>query len=549
MIRLDGNEKSLKISNFLIFLCKEFVYKLNFWTLSSLVLGVLIFIPIGLVILNIYDFSSNWDHISSTVLSNYFLNSIFLVIGTVIFSVILGVSSAWVITNYKFPGSNIFKWLLILPLSIPTYIAAYAYFDILDLFNPLLLWIKFNLSLSAMSRTDTFLVYLMATLVLSSVLYPYIYLLARSSFESQGNHFVNVSRSLGYSKYESFWKIALPLSRPAIVAGISLVIMETLSDYGAVKHFGIQTFTYGIFRTWLGMGDITSALRLSAVLMIFTLSILYIEKRNRSNAQYIEKLDKQSSNKKNKLNGLKSFYAITLCLIPLFLGFLFPFLRLVYWVFLSKNYFLQLNILKLSFNTLLLSSLTCVCTVVISTLLVFSTKYFKNSFVKLTNKIAILGYSTPGAVIAMGSLILVGYISTLTGIILSGTIFFLIFAYIVRFLAVAFQPIEAGMEKNCDKLNDAAKLLGSSPIYSLYKVNIPILKNSMIAAALLVFIDATKELPLTLILRPFNFETLATVTFDLSNQAQIIESSVPSISIILLVVMPIIYLNRRIGMI
>ena len=539
----------MRISNFLIFLYKEFVYKLNFWTLSSLVLGVLIFIPIGLVILNIYNFSSNWDHIYNTVLSKYFLNSIFLVIGTVIFSVILGVSSAWVITNYKFPGSNIFKWLLILPLAIPTYIAAYAYFDILDLFNPLLLWIKFNLSLSAMSRTDTFLVYLMATLVLSSVLYPYIYLLARSSFESQGNYFVNVSRSLGYSKHESFWKIALPLSRPAIVAGISLVIMETLSDYGAVKHFGIQTFTYGIFRTWLGMGDITSALRLSAVLMIFTLSILYIEKRNRSNAQYIEKLDKQSSNKKNKLNGLKSLFAIKLCLIPLSLGFLFPVLRLVYWVFLSKDYFLQLNILKLSFNTLLLSSLTCVCTVVISTLLVFSTKYFKNSFVMLTNKIAILGYSTPGAVIAMGLLILVGYISTLTGIILSGTIFFLIFGYIVRFLAVAFQPIEAGMEKNCDKLNDAAKLLGSTPIYSLYKVNIPILKNSMIAAALLVFIDATKELPLTLILRPFNFETLATVTFDLSNQAQIIESSVPSISIILLVVVPIIYLNRRIGMI
>tara|TARA_B100001741_G_C16524859_1_gene586591 strand:- start:1194 stop:1745 length:552 start_codon:yes stop_codon:yes gene_type:complete len=182
-------------------------------------------------------------------------------------------------------------------------------------------------------------------------------------------------------------------------------------------------------------------------------------------------------------------------------------------------------------------------------LFVFSAKYFKNSIVKMTNKIAILGYSTPGAVIAMGTLILVGYISSSTGIVLSGTIFFLIFAYIVRFLAVAFQPIESGMEKNCDKLNDAAKLLGAKPFYSFYKINIPILKNSVIAAALLVFIDATKELPLTLILRPFNFETLATVTFDLSNQAQIIESSIPSISIILLVVIPIIYLNRRIGMI
>ena len=549
MIKQDGNRKILQISNFLIFLYKEFVYKLNFWTLSSFLIGILIFIPIGLVIHNINNFTSNWEHITNTVLGSYLLNSVFLALGTVLFSAIFGVSSAWIVTSYKFPGCKLFKWLLILPLAIPTYIAAYAYFDILDLFNPILLWIKLNISLSAMNKTDTFLVYLMTTLVMSSVLYPYIYLLARSSFESQGNHFTNVSRSLGYSKYECFWKIVLPLSRPAIVAGISLVIMETLSDYGAVKHFGIQTFTYGIFRTWLGMGDLTSALRLAVVLMVFTLSILYIEKRSRSNAQYVEKSLKKSSYEKNSLYGLKSILAIIFCVLPLFLGFLFPILRLGYWVLLSKSYFLELNILKLSFNTLLLSLLTSTFTVTISMLFVFSAKYFKNSIVKMTNKIAILGYSTPGAVIAMGTLILVGYISSLTGIVLSGTIFFLIFAYIVRFLAVAFQPIESGMEKNCDKLNDAAKLLGAKPFYSFYKINIPILKNSVIAAALLVFIDATKELPLTLILRPFNFETLATVTFDLSNQAQIIESSIPSISIILLVVIPIIYLNRRIGMI
>ncbi len=510
-------------------------------------MGILIFIPICLVILNINNFTSNWEHITDTVLRDYFYNSVLLVIGTTLFSVIFGVSSAWMVTTYKFPGHKLFKWLLILPLAIPTYIAAYAYFDILDFFNPFLIWIRSNISLSAMSRIDSFLVYLMTTLVMSSVLYPYIYLLARSSFESQGNHLINVSRSLGYSTYESFWKIVLPLSRPAIVAGISLVIMETLSDYGAVKHFGIQTFTYGIFRTWLGMGDLTSALRLAVVLMAFTLSILYIEKKNRSNALYNEKSVRKSSYEKIKLNGINSIFAIICCTIPLFFGFLFPLLRLGYWVLLSKSYFLELNIFKLSFNTMMLSFLTSTFTVLISILFVFSAKYFKNPIVKMTNKIALLGYSTPGAVIAMGTLILVGHISKITGIVLSGTVFFLIFAFIIRFLAVAFQPLESGMEKNCDKLNDTAKLLGSTPLYSFYKINVPILKNSVVAAGLLVFIDSTKELPLTLILRPFNFETLATVTFDLSNQAQIIESSVPSISIILLVVIPIIYLNRRIG--
>ena len=549
MIKQDGNEEILRINKFLIYLYKEFVYKLNFWTLSSFFMGILIFIPMGLVILNITNFTSNWEHITNTVLRSYLFNSVLLVFGTTLFSVIFGVSSAWIVTTYKFPGHKLFKWLLILPLAIPTYIAAYAYFDILDFFNPLLLWIRSNVSLAAMNRIDSFLVYLMTTLVMSSVLYPYVYLLARSSFETQGNHLVNVSRSLGYSTYESFWKIVLPLSRPAIVAGISLVIMETLSDYGAVKHFGIQTFTYGIFRTWLGMGDLTSALRLAVVLMAFTLSILYIEKKNRSNAQYSEKSVKRSSYEKISLNGMKSIFAIICCLLPLFFGFIFPVLRLGYWLLLSKSYFLELSIFRLSFNTIILSCFTSTFTILISMFFVFSAKYFKNPIVKMTNKIAILGYSTPGAVIAMGTLILVGHISNITGIVLSGTVFFLIFAYIVRFLAVAFQPLESGMEKNCDKLNDAAKLLGAKPFYSFYKINMPILKNSVIAAGLLVFIDATKELPLTLILRPFNFETLATVTFDLSNQAQIIESSIPSMSIILLVVIPIIYLNRRIGMI
>lgn len=539
----------MRINNFLIYVYKEFVYKLNFWTLSSFFIGILIFIPMGLVILNITNFTSNWEHITDTVLRSYLFNSVLLVFGTILFSVIFGVSSAWMVTTYKFPGHKLFKWLLILPLAIPTYIAAYAYFDILDFFNPLLLWVRLNVSFEVMNIIDSFLVYLMTTLVMSSVLYPYVYLLARSSFETQGNHLVNVSRSLGYTTYESFWKIVLPLSRPAIVAGISLVIMETLSDYGAVKHFGIQTFTYGIFRTWLGMGDLTSALRLAVVLMAFTLSILYIEKKNRSNAQYNEKSLKRSSYEKINLNGMKSIFAIICCLLPLFFGFLFPVLRLGYWVLLSKSYFLELSIFRLSFNTIMLSFLTSIFTILISMFFVFSAKYFKNSIIKMTNKIAILGYSTPGAVIAMGTLILVGHISSITGIVLSGTVFFLIFAYIVRFLAVAFQPLESGMEKNCDKLNDAAKLLGAKPFYSFYKINMPILKNSVIAAGLLVFIDATKELPLTLILRPFNFETLATVTFDLSNQAQIIESSIPSMSIILLVVIPIIYLNRRIGMI
>ena len=499
-----------------------------------------------MVAFSISSFSSNWDHITETVLMTYSMNTIALVSGTIFFTALFGVSSAWVVASYKFPGHRMFKWLLVLPLSIPTYIAAYAYFDILDVLNPLLIWIRSTIGFEAMQSTNNLLVYLLTALVMSSVLYPYVYLLARASFESQGSHFINVARSLGHSRRGVFWKIVLPLSRPAIVAGITLVAMETLSDYGAVKHFGIQTFTYGIFRTWLGMGDLTSALRLAVILMIFTLGILYIEKRIRAQARFSYK-SSTSSFEKIELYGKKSIFPLIICIIPFVFGFIIPSSRMISWAWLSKSYITEISVFQLALNTLLVAIIASITTVLLSILLGFSSKYFKSKIINVSNQLASLGYSTPGAVIAMGSLILVGYISDTFNILLSGTMLLLFFAYIVRFLAVAYQPIESGFEKNCEDLNNASKTLGSSPMRSLYSLNLPLIKNTIIAAGLLVFIDATKELPLTLILRPFNFETLATATFDLSNQAQIIESSIPSLFIIFLTLIPIIYLNSRIG--
>ena len=536
---------TLKLKPFPRYLRKEILFKLNRWTASSFIIGLLIFLPIAMVILSITSFSSNWDHITETVLLAYSINTVVLVLGTIFFTLAFGVSSAWMVASYKFSGYKIFKWLLVLPLSIPTYIAAYAYFDILDVFNPFLIWIRSSIGFEAMQSTNNLLVYLLTALVMSSVLYPYVYLLARASFESQGNHYINVARSLGHSGREVFWKIVLPLSRPAIVAGTTLVAMETLSDYGAVKHFGVQTFTYGIFRTWLGMGDLTSALRLAVILMTFTLGILYIEKRIRAQARFGYK-SSGTPFEKIKLNGKKSIFPIIICSVPIFFGFIVPFFRMIYWAWLSKNYITEISVFQLALNTLLIAITVSASTVLLSILLSFSSKYFKSKIISTSNRFASLGYSTPGAVIAMGALIFVGYISDTFNILLSGTMFLLFFAYIVRFLAVAYQPIESGFEKNCEDLNNASKTLGAYPLRSLYKLNLPLIKNTIIAAGLLVFIDATKELPITLILRPFNFETLATATFDLSNQAQIIESSIPSLFIIFLTLVPIIYLNSRI---
>ena len=258
---------------------QELLFKLNGWTVVSLLVGLFIFFPIGEILLSINSQSSNWSHLKETVLLTYFLNSFILVFGTAFISLIFGVSSAWLISNYQFKYGKILEWALVLPLAIPTYIAAYAYFDILELFNPLLVWVRNNINIEAMQLLNDSLVYFVTILVMSSVLFPYIYLLARSAFLKQGKQLRDAAKTLGYNEKSVFWKIALPMARPAIIAGVSLVVMETLNDYGAVKHFGIPTFTSGIFRTWLGMGDLVGALQLSAVLIFFIFLLLALEKQ------------------------------------------------------------------------------------------------------------------------------------------------------------------------------------------------------------------------------------------------------------------------------
>tara|TARA_Y100000590_G_scaffold77997_1_gene86596 strand:- start:12054 stop:13682 length:1629 start_codon:yes stop_codon:yes gene_type:complete len=524
---------------------QEFLFKLNIWTISATILGLFLFFPMMEVVWSLTDHSTNWDHIKDTVLFSYLSNSFILVFGTVFFSVLFGVLCAWLIASCNFKGRKFFEWILVLPLAIPTYISAYAYFDILEILNPFLIWIRTNISFEAMQLVNNILVYLITILVMASVLYPYIYLLVRASFLSQGKQLIDAARTLGHNNKSIFWKIALPMSRPAIVAGISLVIMETLNDYGAVKHFGISTFTSGIFRTWLGMGDLTGALRLAVFLMLLIFFLLIIEKNLRSGSKYHLGLNSNSSSEKISLNKNKSFIAIICCSIPLMLGFVIPIIRLTSWGWLTKANTMEINIIELIINSLGLAIITSIITVMTAIFLVFSARYYNNNLTYFSNRLAILGYSVPGAVIAIGILLFLGKINAYTNYMITGTLYLLILAYIIRFLAVAWQPINAGIEINCDTLNHASRTLGTSTFRSLISVNLPLIKNTILTAGLLVFIDTIKELPLTLILRPFNFETLATRTFDLSGQAQIIESSIPALCIITIVVIPLIFLNYK----
>ena len=491
------------------------------------------------------DSVDSWNHLKDTVLLRYLKGSFILVLGTASISILVGVSCAWLVSCCEFSGRRFFEWTLILPLAIPTYIAAYAYFDLLDLLNPLLIWVRTNFGFDTMSQLNDVLVYTVTILVLASVLYPYIYLLARSSFSNQGSQLIEAAHVLGHRPSSIFWRVALPLARPAIVAGTSLVIMETLNDYGAVKHFGVPTFTTGIFRSWLGMDDISGALRLAACLMLFILLILLIEKALRQGAKFNTGKSSNQLFKRYPISGFKSKLAILTCLIPLVLAFITPMIRLSLWAISNIEKINSANLIKLVFNSLTLAAISSMIAVSIAILLVFVARYFLSASINTSNRLAILGYSVPGAVVAIGILLFAGQINQWTGWVITGSITVLIFAYLIRFLAVAWQPIDAGMEKNCEQFNNVSRSLGSSAIKSLLKLNLPLLKKSIFVAGLFVFIDTIKELPLTLILRPFNFETLATRTFDLTSQAQIYESSIPALCIVLVVLVPVIWLNRQ----
>ena len=525
----------------------EFRFNLNAWTISALLIGLILFLPMAEVLWHLTKPAENWEHLRNTVFGRYLKGSILLVAGTATLSILFGVSSAWLVACCEFPGRKIFEWALILPFAIPTYIAAYAYFDLMDRLTPLLIWVRVNINQEAMTQLNDTIVYPVTIIVLASVLYPYVYLVARTAFTRQSSQYIESARTLGHGPHSTFWRMALPLARPAIVGGVALVVMETLNDYGAVEHFNIPTFTTGIFRTWLSGGDLPGALRLAACLMTFILLLLVLEKRMRFGARFHKKNNQANRPfQRYPLGQAKAGMAIVCCLLPLVIGFILPLSRLVYWAGLTVVKVLDMSFLKLTLNSIGISTAAGLSTVLLALFLAYTAKYFGSRTVRATNRLAILGYAVPGAVIAMGILLVAKQLNSVTGWVFTGSLTMLVLAYTIRFLAVAWHPIDSGMEQNCEQLNNAARSLGASAAQSLVQINIPLLYNSLVAAGLFVFVDTMKELPLTLILRPFNFETLSTKTFDLAKQAQIPESSVPALCIIVVSLLPVVWLNRQI---
>ncbi len=536
-------------------------HSFNFWGLSSAGIALLLAIPV-LVILS---FSLIWEssvfgHLVDTVLSQYISNSLWLMIGVGIGTVLIGVSCAWLVAMYDFPGRSFFEWGLLLPLAMPAYIIAYTYTGMLDFAGPLQTAIR---DYTGWGYGDYWFPEIRslggAIAMLTLVLYPYVYLLSRACFTSQSRSVLEVSRSLGHGTWATFYKVVLPLARPAVIAGLSLVLMETLADYGTVEYFGVQTFTTGIFRTWYGLDNAPAAAQLASILFLFTLVLIVLERHSRNQARFHNVGRDIRNQTRQKLAGLARLNASLLCFVVVGLGFVLPFGQLMSWTIATASTVINQQFIDLIMNSLLLAGTTAVIALLVAVLLGYGRRVSPTAVVKSSVRLAAMGYAIPGTVIAIGVIIPFGWLdNTLdtwlraqfgvsSGLLLSGTLIALIFAYLVRFLAVSLHAVDTGLEKITHSMDEAAKSLGHSTWSILGKIHLPMLRGSLITAILLVFVDVLKELPATLILRPFNFDTLAVRAYEYASDERLADASSAAISIVLVGIIPVILLSRSLS--
>jgi iron(III) transport system permease protein len=397
-----------------------------------------------------------------------------------------------------------------------------------------------------------------AIVMLSLVLYPYVYLMSRAAFLEQSANTLEVSRSLGYSHTKSFFKLALPLARPAIVAGVTLALMETLADYGTVKYFGVTSFTTGIMRTFNGFGDAAAASQLASVLLLFVTCLILMERYSRRRISYHASGIRKASNRKIELNTKQSIMAFCVCFLPVLLGFIVPAVQLLYWAVFSAES-IDASFIQLAWNSLYLAALAAIIAVFLALVLAYASRLNKRKTIQASVTVAGLGYALPGTIIAIGIIIPLAWLDhqiiawvkntfeVRLGLVLSGTLFALLFAYTVRFMAVSLGSIQSGLGKITPSLDAAGRSLGYKPLDVLRKIHIPLMKSSVLTALLIVFVDVLKELPATLILRPFNFNTLAVRAFELASDERLADAAPASLMIVLVGLAPVILLSRSIG--
>jgi iron(III) transport system permease protein len=529
--------------------------------ISIIALCVLLSIPVLSVFSAIgSDSDGVWRHLVDTLLWSYIGQSLGLMTGVGLLVLILGVAPAWLVTMTRFPGSRWLEWALVLPLAMPAYIIAYTYTGMLDVTGPVQAFIRDSFGLR---YGDYWFPQIRsmggAITMLALVLYPYVYLLSRMAFIEQSVCVLEVSRTLGAGPWRAFFRVAVPLARPAIIAGLALVLMETLADYGTVQYFGLSTFTTGIFRTWFGMGSATAAAQLSALLMLFILILVVTEQWSRNKARYHHTSTRYSRIKRIPLSGWRMTAALLVCLIPVLCGFLIPLLQLSWWAW-DTRALVDFSVFgTLIGNSLKLASIAAVIALTLGLGISYAKRLQPGILMRSATRILGLGYAIPGTVIAVGVLVPFAWFdNTLdawmrktfdvsTGLLISGTLVAVIFAYVVRFLPVALNTVDAALGKIKPSMDDAGRSMGLGPFTILRRIHIPMLRGSLLTASLLVFVDVLKELPATLILRPFNFNTLAIRTYELANQERLTEAAASALAIVLAGIIPVIIISLSIS--
>jgi iron(III) transport system permease protein len=535
---------------------------LDVWTVFVMVIAILIATPVFFVLSSIFTNSAAvWNHLAATVLPGYILNSLLLIFGVGIGVLFLGVSSAWLVTMCRFPGSRLFEWGLLLPLAAPAYILAYVYTEWLDFYGPVQTLLRDTFGWNSVDEywfPDIRSVW-GAIFLLSLTLYPYVYLLTRVAFLEQSTCTLEASRSLGCSPWKSFFTIALPLARPSIMAGLALALMETLNDFGTVQYFGVDTFTTGIYRTWFGMGERIAASQLAAVLMLFILGLILIELWSRRQAQYYQTGNRFQALNQFKLKKLRAILACIVCLIPITFGFLIPSGLLLKMTLENLDTLFNSEFLNYALHSLTLATISGVLAVLIALIMAYGVRLNSNALMRLSTRIAAMGYAIPGSVIAVGILIPIGRLDNAidalmkstfgiaTGLLFSGTIMALIYAYLVRFLAVSLGAVESSLSKIKPNLDEAARSLGYGATRTLIKVHTPMMWSGLLTAGMLTFVDVMKELSATLVIRPFNFDTLAIRVYNLASDERLSEAAAPALAIVAVGIIPVIFLSLKIA--
>lgn len=529
-------------------------------SVSAVLIALLLAIPIASVLWNVFQpGQGNWPHLVETVLPDYILNSALLVMGVAVGVSLTGVGLAWLVVMCEFPGRRLFEWMLILPLAMPAYVVAYAYTDFLQAAGPLQTGLR---SLTGWTVRDYWFPEIRslggAILVFSAVLMPYVYLLARTAFLEQSVAAFEAARTLGCSPWRSFRTVAVPMARPAIVAGVALALMETLADFGTVAHFGINTFTTGIYRTWASIGDRVAAAQLSSILFAFVLALLLVEQYSRYRARFYQTGGRYAEIRRFGLRGRRAALATSFCAVPLVLGFFAPFGILLWLSITAGHDLMSPRYITLTLNSVTLSSVTAILAVGLALLLSYAQRIDKSTLTAAINRFAGMGYAMPGSIIAVGILIpLAAFDNAVsawmetnfgirTGLLLTGSIAAVVFAYLVRFMAPALHTLQSSLLKITPKMEDTARSLGHGPLSTGLRIHLPMLAGGMLTAALIVFVDVMKELPATLIMRPFNFDTLAVQAYNLAKDERLAEASTPSLVIVACGLVPILVMSRAI---